>query len=402
MTSYRPEQLETMRTALESDLVERKESLRGDASSKIREAVCAFANDLPDHRQPGVVFVGVRDDGSPCGLSITNELLRALSDVKTDGNIVPPPTVEVGTLDVEDDKVAVLVVHPSDTPPVRYRGRVWIRVGPRRAIATAQDERVLNEKRRHRDPHFDSQPVPSATIADLSRRRFEEEYLPLAVDPELLAANDRSYEERLAAAKMVASVAAPVPTIAGILVLGTRPRDFLPGSYLQFLRISGRDLGDPVVDTAECDGPMTDLIRRVDEKIASHNRTAVDLTSGPRESRSTTYPRTALEQLVRNAVLHRTYENTNAPIRLYWFDDRVEIHSPGGPYGLVTVETFGRPGVLDYRNPILAEAMRVLGLVQRFGFGIPIARREMELAGHPPPEFQVDPNWVHCTLRARP
>jgi ATP-dependent DNA helicase RecG len=87
------------------------------------------------------------------------------------------------------------------------------------------------------------------------------------------------------------------------------------------------------------------------------------------------YALEGLRQLVRNAYLHRSYEATHAPVRVYWFDDRIEIHSPGGPYGSVTVENFGQPGITDYRNPNLAEALRALGYVQRFGAGIPIARK---------------------------
>ncbi|MCE2515907.1 MAG: hypothetical protein J4F37_13020 [Acidobacteria bacterium] len=94
------------------------------------------------------------------------------------------------------------------------------------------------EKRRHRDPHFDERRAPTARLADLSLRRFEEEYLPSAVDAETLASNDRSIEERLAAAKMIVSVDDPVPTVGGVLVLGKRPQDFLPGAYAQFLRAS--------------------------------------------------------------------------------------------------------------------------------------------------------------------
>ena len=73
-----------------------------------------------------------------------------------------------------------------------------------------------------------------------------------------------------------------------------------------------------------------------------------------------------------------------------------------GPFGSVTSETFGQPCFTDYRNPVLAEAMRVLGLVQRFGYGIPAARTQLAKAGHPPPEFEVNANWVRCTVRARP
>ena len=400
--AYSDRELEAMVADLESDLVERKESLQGNAPKAIRQAVCAFANDLPGHRSAGVVFVGVRDDGSPSGLEITDDLLRQLADIKTDGNILPPPSLSVTKHVVSGTTVAVMTVRPSDSTPVRYRGRIWTRVGPRRAIASAQDERILNEKRRYHDPHFDAQPLPTAGIDDLDLRRFEEEYLPLAVGREVIEANDRSIEQRLSAAKMVVSVEDLTPTIAGALVLGKRPRDFLPGAYVQFLRIAGVEWADPVADEALCDGPIESVVRRLDDKLFAHNRTAVDFTSEPHETRKSTYPLPALQQLARNALMHRTYEGTNTPVRVYWFDNRIEIISPGGPYGVVSAELFGQPGIVDYRNPILAEAMRVLGLVQRFGVGIPTARRELEANGQPEPEFRIEPNWVYCTVRAQP
>ena len=387
-----------MMAYLESDLVERKESLRGDSPARVREAVCAFANDLPDHRRPGVVFVGADDAGRPVGLEITDRLLLQLADIKTDGNIVPPPTLTVGKHMLRGRDVAVVIVWPADSPPVRHRGRTWVRVGPRRAVASAQDERILNEKRRHRDLHFDARPVPAAGLRDLRVGRFEDKYLPAAVDPETLAANDRSTAERLAAAKMIVSVEESVPTVAGVLVLGARPQDFLPGAYVQFLRIAGREWGGDVVDATRCDGPVGDVVRRVDDKLIAHNRTAVEFVSRPTETRRSTYPLGALQQLVRNAVIHRAYDGTNAPIQVYWFDDRIEINSPGGPYGALNADNVGQPGVIDYRNPTLAEAMRVLGLVQRYGFGIPAARRELRANGQPDPAFRVDPSRVHCTV----
>lgn len=402
MATYSDQDLESMLSELESDLAERKESFKGEAPTKAREAVCAFANDLPDHGRPGVVFIGARDDGSPAGLVITDELLRQLADIKTDGNIVPPPTLTVAKHVLRGAEMAVVTVWPADSPPVRYKGRVYIRIGPRRGIASAQDERILNEKRRHRDRPYDVQPVPSASLSDLDRRRFEDEYLPAAFASEVLAANDRSYEQRLAATKMVSSADEPTPTVLGVLVLSSRTRDFLPGAYIQFLRIAGRELADPVVDEQLIDGPVAEVLRRVDEKLTAHNRTAVDITSGDRERRTYLYPIPALQQIVRNAVMHRSYEATNAPARVTWYDDRIEIMNPGGPYGAVTVENFGRPGVADYRNPSVAEALRVLGFVQRFGVGIATARKELQANGNPPPEFEVNLSHVGVTLRAAP
>ncbi len=85
MRAYTDAELEAFLADLESDLVERKESLGGDSPTRIREAVCAFANDLPNHQRPGVVFVGARDDGSANHLPITDHLLLQLADIKTDG-----------------------------------------------------------------------------------------------------------------------------------------------------------------------------------------------------------------------------------------------------------------------------------------------------------------------------
>ncbi|QGG48868.1 ATP-binding protein [Heliorestis convoluta] len=399
--NYTDEELEALLDDLESDLAERKESWNGDSPEKGRQAVCAFANDLPNHAKPGVLFVGAKDNGVPSSLTITDNLLQTLADIKTDGNILPPPTIIVQKRKLKGDDMAVVIVQPADAPPVRYKGRIWIRTGPRRGIASAQDERILNEKRRFRDLPFDIQPLPSTDLSSLNRLQFEQEYLPFAFAPEILNANGRSYEQRLAACRMVVSADNPTPTILGILVIGNRPRDFIPGAYIQFLRIDGTEFSDPIIDEEEIDGTIGQMLKRLEEKLEAHNRVRVDITSNSLESRKIDYPLAALHQLTRNAVMHRTYEGTNAPVRLFWFNDRIEIISPGGPFGEVTIENFGKPGITDYRNRHLADAMRVYGLVQRFGVGISIAQKELQRNGNGPIEFEVSPTTVLCIVRKR-
>lgn len=223
LESYRDGELETLLADLASDLVERKESMQGNSSRALRATVCAFANDLPNHSRPGIVFIGVSASGRPTGLPITDQLLQELAQIKADGTIVPPLTLTVNKRNLRGAEVAVVSVQPADSSPVRYRGRIWVRVGPRLAIASAKDERILNEKRRTRDNHFDSTPLRSSTINDLDLRRFEDDYLSQAVSAVDLARNDRTSKERLAAAKMIASVDDPTPTVGGMLVLGKRP-----------------------------------------------------------------------------------------------------------------------------------------------------------------------------------
>lgn len=398
MSYFSDTQLESMTIDLESDRAERKQSFHGDAPQKVREAVCAFANDLAGHGKPGVVLIGVHDRGHPIpGFAVTDELLRNLADIKTDGNIVPPPTLLVEKRLVHGGEVAVLTVWPCDTPPVRFKGRIHVRWGPRRGLATAQDERILNERRRHRDKPFDIQPLHSAKLSQLSRIRFEHEYLPALVAPDVIAANERSYEQKLAATKMIVDEAEPIPTVLGVLTLGNKPSDQIPGAWGQFLRLAGTDISSPVVDEAAVHGTVSDQLRRLEEKLAAHNRQSVRFADVMTEERHEMYPSEALRQLLRNAYMHRSYEATNAPIRVYWYDDRIEITSPGGPYGSVTLENFGQPGIADYRNPNLAEAMRALGWVQRFGAGIGIARKALgnRLS------FLVQPSLVIAIVRAQ-
>ena len=109
------------------------------------------------------------------------------------------------------------------------------------------------------------------------------------------------------------------------------------------------------------------------------------------------YPVEALRELAMNAILHRSYEST-APVRIYYFADRIEIQNPGGLYGEASPENF--PLQNSYRNPVLAEALRVFGFVNRFGRGVARARAALEKNGNPPPEFEVkDRSYLSVTIR---
>ncbi len=188
---------------------------------------------------------------------------------------------------------------------------------------------------------------------------------------------------------------------AGLLLCGRDPRAWLPGAYVQFVRYPGTAIGDVVRDHKEIDGCLADQLRRLDEIIAANIENRSDL-SGTIQRDRPTYPIVALQELARNAVIHRNYEGTAAPVRLSWFDDRLEITSPGGRYGIVTIETFGREGITDYRNPVLGEAAKAMGFIQRFGSGIPRANAALARHGNPPAEFRAEPAYVNVTVRIAP
>jgi ATP-dependent DNA helicase RecG len=388
------EQLEDLAKNTETDRVERKESW-SSKQNEIAEAICAYANDLPEHRQPGYLLIGVDDGGEPSGLQVTDQLLQTLAAIRSDGNILPLPNLSVEKRQLGGVDIAVVVVHPSGDPPVRYRGRVCVRVGPRKGVASRDEERILHERRQSGDLPFDRRGCPGATIEDLDLGLFRQSYLPAAVAPEVLEENERSLEHQLGALHLLGRDGRP--TYGAILLVGKDPRQWLPCAYVQFARFDGSALSNPILDQKEISGSVGQVIRTLEDLARINIRVATEIGEQVTERRAPDYPLSALQQLLRNALLHRTYE-ANAPVHWYWYSDRIEIQSPGGLYGRVTPETFGRADMTDYRNPSLAEGLKVLGFVQRFGIGIQLARKGCTENANPPPEFEFGPSAVLATI----
>jgi len=390
------EELERLMTDLESDRVERKESFKNP--ERICQAICAFANDLPGHGAPGYVFIGVSDDGQPTSLLIDHRLLETLGAIRSDGNILPIPSLTVQKATLLGVPIAVVEVQPSGAPPVRYRGQAWIRVGPRRAIATVEEERRLAERQIAGTRAFDQRPCWGAGLADLLVELFRTEYLPRVVDHTILAENQRTVEEQLVSLRFF-DVRAQTPTNAGVLVFGRDPLQFLAGAYIQYVRFDGVTLADAVQDARDLTGNLVTQLAQLDHLLPLQIHVARTPSSALVHEERPDYPLVAIREIVLNAVMHRAYDATNAPMRINWFIDRVEVQNPGGLYGQVTPENFER--ISDYRNPVLAEAMKALGYVERFGTGIARAKAALRSNENPAPEFTFEPTHVLVTIRRR-
>ena len=377
---------------MESDRVERTTSVSD--TDKFCQAICAFANDLPNHRQPGYLLVGVKGDGSLSGLSVTDQLLQNLGAIRSDGNVLPQPVMSVVKFKLQSGDVAVVEVQPSDMPPVRYKGTIWVRVGPRKGTAHEQDERALTEKRVARAHTFDVLPFPEASIVDLSLRLFSE-YRAQVIAPEVIESNHRTIEEQLASLRLF-DLSKKCPTTTGILLFGNNPRFFLPGAYVQFLRFPGTTMTEMPVDQAEISGDMRTVLDGLRDKFRAYNQVGMKPGKGLQDQLLPEYPEWSVRELLHNAVIHRDYQS-NTPIRFYWFSDRIEIQNPGGLYGEVTPETIMSRN--SYRNPVMAEALKTMGYINRFGFGIQQAQKLLAENGNPTAEFSFEDRVVAVTIR---
>ena len=389
------EELKALLADLESDRVERTRATKD--TDKFSIAVCAFANDMPGHGKPGYLLVGVGDDGKPSGLKVTDELLQTLAALRSDGNILPMPALAVNRFALQDGDVAVVEVHPALMPPVRFKGQIWIRVGPRRGIANEQEERMLTERRVLQAYTWDAVPCKEARIEDLDIAQFDY-YRRKAVADDVIANNHRSIKEQMAALRFY-DLKQDCPTNAGVVLFAKDPCYFFPGAWTQFLRFANTTKGEPPSNAPKpWRSDLVSVLARVDSYTSAniqHRLKQVGDTM--REETLYDYSLWAVRELAINALIHRDYTST-APVHFYWYRDRIEIDNPGGQHGGIGAGVFGDTPL--YRNPIIAEAAKVLGYVNRFGFGIQNAKKLLHDNGNPAPTWEVDDHYVKVIIPA--
>jgi ATP-dependent DNA helicase RecG len=377
----------------ETPALEFKESARD--RDDIGRCICAFANDLADVGG-GDLLIGVADNGVPVGTVDTSDReLLALTEFRDDGRILDRPSMTVAVVQYAGQDAIRIHVEASSTPPVRFRGVVWVRPGPTTRRANRDDERVLNERRRFLDSPFDSRPTPGSSLDDLDLTVFRSTYLPSVVASEVISDNQRPIAQQLASVRLTDS--SDTPTALGLLAIGYDPSSYIPGAYIQFVSYDGNELDAAVTDEQEIRSNLIDLSARLEAVLRGHLHTRLVEVTALREDALPDYPIEALREVSMNAIMHRNYETSYAPVRIAWFEDRIEVSNPGGPFGQVRPDNFDR--VNDYRNPSLAAAMKSLGYVNRFGRGIGRIKASLASNGNPPAEFTVDDSSWTVTLR---
>ena len=377
--------LQRLLSDLESDRVER--TISTDKMDKFGEAICSFSNDLPNYQKPGYLIIGADDKtGKVVPVKITDNLLKNIASIRTEGNIQPQPSMTVEKVELEEGAVVVVEVQPAHFPPVKYKGKICVRVGPRRGIANEDDERKLYEKRASHVQTFDAMPCLDSSLEDLDVRLFKQIYLPKAYPEDVLDNDKRDVRLQLQSLGFY-EMKHDCPTFAGILMFGNNVERRLPGAYIQYVRFGGDGRGADIANDYKFSGNLMTVLSQLDTFVSTAiaKKRPVPV-SALREEDMVDYPAWAIRELLMNAVCHRDYES-NGPIQFYQYDNRIEILNPGGLYGKATPQNF--PWVNDYRNGVLAEAMKVMGFVNRFSRGIQRVQEELKANGNEEADFNL-------------
>lgn len=365
-------------TVREGKTLEFKRNL--SSPTKPLRTVVAFANSAG-----GRLVIGVNNDGSVAGVEdplAEEERITSLIADRISPQLVP----SVDLVTVGEATVLVVDVPLSTRRPHHMKDQgpqdgVYIRLGS--STRQADPALVAELERNARGVAFEDLPEPRATLDDLDLEGLSE-----------LRGRRTEAEDLLALGLAVRQGGEITPTNAGILAACEDPTRFLPSAWVQCGRLRGPN-GTDIFDQTEIHGPMPRAVDQVMEFLLKHAyKTAVFGEVKRRDVYS--IPVEAIREVVVNALVHASYAERGTPIRVGFYDDRVQIDSPGLLLPGMTMESMRRASRL--RNPSLARIFREAGIMEQWGTGVQRVFEQIAEAGLPEPHVEEVMDRLRFTI----
>lgn len=350
----------------------------------VGKTLCAFANGAG-----GLVVLGVDDSRRIVGVAENPERVQERLTGFLQSGLNKPVTARCGRVELDEKSVHWIEVHHHQRgyEPFSYDGRFWVRRG-RATVEPSPSERqelfnafgfVLTER----------QIVPSATVEALDygavRRFLSSQGFDLETPPQ------PAREDDLRNASIAEDLDGVLrPTLYGLFVFGKDPQagPHTVSLFVQCAAYDGRDQAAEVLSGAEGKGPLEDQVNRATGWFRSLGRR--EIYRGLYRKDIPPMPYEALREALVNAVIHRDYAITGSQVLLEVFSDRVVVTSPGALPNHMTVEQARSGGAPRSRNEMMANAMVVLGLMERRGRGWLRMRRAMRRFNGTEPELVND------------
>jgi ATP-dependent DNA helicase RecG len=358
------------------------------SADRLAETLVAFAN-----TDGGAVVLGVDETGRILGNLAPEDaegLLRAaLSECR--------PIVRTEWQQFEDrDGLAVAIQVPRGAELHSLAdGRVLVRTHAGNQVLDGARISQLAATKESGD--YETDAVAGATRADLDDEVIRD-YLQRRTDR---LGRDLAQHEDEILTGVGALDAHNQPTVAGLLLFGREPEFFMPQSGLLYVRFAGLEPRGPeglpgYSRRQEFNGALARVIEKSWSLLLQEMRAEAVVRGLQREDRML-YPPFAVREALVNAMCHRDYRLTGRRVEIRQFDDRLEISSPGGLPGYITLDNIVEEHFS--RNPRLVNGLFEWGYIEQLGLGIDRMIEEMLQAGHPQPEFRATPYSFTVVLR---
>ncbi len=353
----------------------------------LAETLVAFAN-----ADGGTLIVGVDARGKPTGAVLPDELEGALRAAET--RCRPPVQTSWEQSETPDGMVIAIQVPRSIELHSLDDGRVLVRQGvENRPLDGGAIQQLATGKT---SGSFEEQVMPGASQ--------EEDWDPEIVQEYLLKREERGVARTTGLSRLLFEIGAASadgePTAAGVLLFGRRPQTFLPQSGVVFVKFVGTEprAQDGLAGYGrreEINGPLARVVERT-WNVVWEEMSVSAVVNGLTREENLDYPRFAVREALVNAVCHRDYRLSGRRVEIRMFSDRLEVISPGGLPGYITVDNIVEEHFS--RNPRIVSGLYQWGYIEELGLGIDRMIEEMVSAGQPPPEFKATPYSFTVTL----
>lgn len=338
--------------------------------TKPLRTIVAFANSAG-----GRLVIGVDDDGTVVGVTdplAEEERITSLIADRISPQLVPAiDLVTVGEVTILVADVPLSTRRPHFMTDLGPEQGVYVRLGS--TTRQADPALVAELERNARGVAFEDLPEPRASLDDLDLKALSE-----------LRGRSTDVDDLIALGLAVKQGGEIVPTYAGLLAACPDPTRFLPSAWVQCGRLRGAG-GTDIFDQTEIHGPMPLAVDRVMEFLLKHAyKSAVFGEVRRRDAYS--IPVEAIREVVVNALVHASYAERGTPIRVGFYDDRIQVDSPGLLLPGMTVESMRRASRL--RNPSLARIFREAGIMEQWGTGVQRVYDQIAAAGLPEPRVE--------------
>ena len=341
------------------------------------ETAAAFANS-----NGGIILIGVSDTGEIQGITIGKETLRNWSNRIAQAT-EPRVTVDVESVDVVEKSVLVVHIAEASIKPTSVRGRCYKRVGNSNRVMSPQE--IAQMHLNAIGQSWDQLLVTRAGMDDIDEKKVEWYLTRRETTRNVAEPQDMSQTALLRNIDGISHE--DIPTHAGILFFGKYPQRFFQNAQLRIVRFKGISVTHPVINRLDCSGALWEMVDAAEEFIRQNIRLLSFRTSKSfQRDDKFEYPLTALREAIINALIHRNYQEP-ADVRVFIFDNRVEVINPGTfPEGVSPDEPTHKPP-----NPTLAQFMYDVGFIERYGAGIRMMKRLSAEWGNKEPRYEFHP-----------
>ncbi len=330
----------------------------------IAKEIVGFANS-----QGGVILLGVTDSGQIVGINDNIKYDELISNLCRN-NVIPALDCDFYLAKLSGTTIGVIEVPKGfDKPYQTNNGKFLIRINS--TLRTASQGELLRLFQQVGMFHFDLTEVTNTSVSDLNLYKIDNYFEKYGIK-----ITEESREEQINILKNADILSAnSLMTVAGCLIFGINSTKHLVQSGITFARFEGNEISAELLDKKEFEGNLDSVIDNCVNVILNNIATPSDIVGNKRVDKNKSWTQKAFRELIANACIHRNYSIIGSKIRVFMFNNRIEIISPGRLPNTVTIEKL-KIGVSYSINPVIVKFMENLGYIDKLGRGLPMVYRE--------------------------